>query len=363
MTGKLKSLFPMIRTREEILKEIRENRKLSYIFDSWEEKRRQEYLDTCSGVKGVKLLYDSFFKAIVDPERDPERLSGLLTLILEKKVRVVSVLPHEGGRITPRTLVVMDIIVQLRDGSLTTVEVQRYGYAFPGQRAACYSADMLLRQYRRKRDEAAEKKKRMSYKAIRPVYTIVLYEQSPGEFARFPHKYIHRFSQRSDTGLEMELLEKYVFIALDNFKNIIQNRGIRNRLEAWLAFLCMDEPEWILRIIEKYPRFRVMYEEVYEMCRNLERVMEMYSKELLELDEGTVQYMIDEMQEHINEQAEQLSEQAEQLKGKDEQLSEQAEQLKEQAEQLKHAYAQMDEMRRQLQELGALKEYTGVIER
>ena len=40
------------------------------------------------------------------------------------------------------------------------------------------------------------------------------------------------------------------------------------------------------------------------MCRKLEKVMEMYFKELLELDEGTGKYMIDEMREHINEQAE-----------------------------------------------------------
>ena len=33
------------------------------------------------------------------------------------------------------------------------------------------------------------------------------------------------------------------------------------------------------------------------MCRNTEKVMNMFSKELRELDRNTVQYMIDEMQE------------------------------------------------------------------
>ena len=45
-----------------------------------------------------------------------------------------------------------------------------------------------------------------------------------------------------------------------------------------------------------------MYEEVYEICQNVESVMEMFSKELLELDRHTVQYMIDEMQNTIDAQ-------------------------------------------------------------
>ena len=51
-----------------------------------------------------------------------------------------------------------------------------------------------------------------------------------------------------------------------------------------------------------------MYEEIYVMCRNVEKVMEMFSKELLELDKNTVQYMIDEMQETIDNQQSQLKE-------------------------------------------------------
>ena len=90
-------------------------------------------------------------------------------------------------------------------------------------------------------------------------------------------------------------------------KEILQNRGIKSRLDAWLAFLALDGPEWIEAVIAAYPEFRTMYEEAYEMCRNLERVMEMYSKELQELDRNTVQYMIDEMQETINQQDAQLA--------------------------------------------------------
>ncbi len=76
------------------------------------------------------------------------------------------------------------------------------------------------------------------------------------------------------------LLEEYFFIPLDIMREILQNKGIRSKRDAWLAFLALDEPEWVEKVIRAYPEFRPMYGEVYEMCRNLERVMEMYSKEL-----------------------------------------------------------------------------------
>lgn len=47
----------------------------------------------------------------------------------------------------------------------------------------------------------------------------------------------------------------------------------------------------------------------YEFCQNIERMMEMFSKELLELDKNTVQLMIDEMQEEINQQQMKISQQ------------------------------------------------------
>ena len=64
-------------------------------------------------------------------------------------------------------------------------------------------------------------------------------------------------------------------------------------------FLSSDEPERIEELIIQYPKFKAMYEDIYEMCRNMEEVMSMYSKELQELDHNTVLYMIDEMQEEI----------------------------------------------------------------
>lgn len=280
--------------------------RLEELFQSWTAGQQEEFLDFCSGNRGVKILYDSFFKEILNPENAPERLNELLSLILRQQVKILQVLPNDSTRIADESsLVIMDIVVELEDHSIANVEVQKIGYLFAGQRSACYSADLLLRQYKRVK---GEKGKTFSYRDIKKVYTIGLYEKSPREFKDFPEDYIHRFSQKSDTGVEMELLQEYVYIPLDVFRDIVHNKGIRNKLEAWLEFLSTDSPEEIAELVEAYPGFRKLYAEVYGLCLNVERVMEMFSKELQELDRNTVQYMIDEMQEEIDEQRQKLDE-------------------------------------------------------
>ena len=313
-TSKLKQYFPMIREREDIKQEIYENPKLLEKYREWDEEQQEEFLDYCTGVKGVKILYDAFFKEIMNPENTPERLNELLSLLLGQSVTIKRVLPGDSTRLADeQSLLIMDILVELADTSLANVEVQKIGYRFPGQRSACYSSDLLLRQYKRVK---GEKKKAFSYKDIKSVYTIVFFETSIKEFHEYPQNYIHKFKQQSDTGLELELLQKYVFIPLDIFRIIYHNNvksngkngggNCWNRTEAWLTFLSTDEPEIIIELISQYPEFKEMYEEIYVMCQNVEKVMEMFSKELIQLDRNTVQYMIDEMQDTIDVQKEEL---------------------------------------------------------
>ena len=300
MTNNLRNFFPMIRTRRDLLEEIGDSSSLSDLFHSWSEEQREDFLDFCTGSKGVKILYDSFFKEIMNPETTPERLERLLSLILKQQVKIHTILPTDNSRIADESsLLVMDILIELEDGSLANIEVQKLGYKFPGQRCACYSADLLLRQYKRIR---GEKKKSFSYKDIKKVYTIVLFEKSGRIFHKFPDIYLHHMKQKSDTGLEIELLQEYIFIPLDIFQESLQNKGIKNDLDAWLAFLSTDNPEWIEGLIRNYPEFIPMYTDIYELCRNTEKVMELYSKELSLLDKNTVQLMIDEMQDTIDGQ-------------------------------------------------------------
>ena len=67
-----------------------------------------------------------------------------------------------------------------------------------------------------------------------------------------------------------------MFIPLDIFRETHHN--IDNKTEAWLTFLSTDSPEIIIKLINKYPQFREMYDEIYTMCSNVEKVMEGFAK-------------------------------------------------------------------------------------
>ena len=301
----------MLWERNELLEKIQSSRELSTIFYKWTPEQQEYFIEICTGVRGIKLLYDGFFKEIMNAEYTPERLDEFLSLLLKMKVRVHAVLPNDSTRIADESsLLITDIVVELEDGSLANVEIQKIGYNFPGQRSACYSADMLLRQYKRIR---SLKKKKFHYRDVKDVYIIVLFEQSTSEFHKFPHDYRHYFEQKSDTGLELSLLQKFLFVPLDIFLRNPQNRSITSKLDAWLLFFSSDDPEDIIRIITEYPEFQAMYEQAYQMCRNLEDVMGFFSEELRIMDRNTVQYMIDEMQDTIDAQQADLAAAKEQL--------------------------------------------------
>ncbi len=336
----LQQYFPMIRARYEVMNIIQGNPSLNAIFQSWESEQQQEFLDFCTGERGLKILYDSFFKEIFNPEYCPQRLESLLSTILKQSVKILQVLPNDSTRIGDETsLLITDIVVELADHSIANVEIQKIGYHFPGQRSACYSADLLLRQYKRLKNK---KQKKFNYKDVQNVYTIIFFEKSTMGFHDFPETYLHYFTQKSDTGLELNLLQEYYFIPLDIYRKHIQNKGITTELDAWLTFLTVDEPEMILKLIETFPAFKEMYQDIYELCRNIEGVMNMFSKELLELDRNTVQYMIDEMQNEINEKKKLLDETKKQLDESQKQLHDSQKQLNESQKQLHDSRKRLD---------------------
>ena len=60
-------------------------------------------------------------------------------------------------------------------------------------------------------------------------------EYSTREFHAHPETYIHRSHQVFDSGLDMDMLQEYIYVALDIFKTLVDDP--QNELEAWLAFL------------------------------------------------------------------------------------------------------------------------------
>ena len=168
---------------------------------------QNEFLDFCTGVKGIKIMYDFMIKEILNPENTPERVNELLTLLLGQRVRIVDVLPNDGTRLADEsTLLITDMVVQLEDGSIANLEIQKIGYYFPGERSACYSADLLLRQYKRVR---GIKGKRFSYRDIKQVYTIVLFEKKVQQNSRnFPIIISIVLCKNSDTGVNINFITR-----------------------------------------------------------------------------------------------------------------------------------------------------------
>ena len=73
----LRQYFPMLPTRMELRDRIEKSPELRVIFYSWKPERQEEFLDFCTGERGLKILYDCFFKEVFHPEYTPERLEGL----------------------------------------------------------------------------------------------------------------------------------------------------------------------------------------------------------------------------------------------------------------------------------------------
>ena len=327
-------IFGREKTRQQVMDEIMAEPDLYRQFQAFSPRLQNELVEFAMGVRGLNVTYDPVFKMVFNPETRRKRLETFLSLCMKEKVRILRVLPNESQRLTEEgSLLVMDILVQLRSGALVNVEIQRIGYSFPGARCACYSSDLLMRQYSQVREARRKSREHFNYRDIKGVYTIILIQQSTPEFCQYPEDYLHYFEQTSSTGLKLDLLQKYLLIPLDIFRESLHNRSrnldlagsrksrtgiFRNKLEAWLTFIASDKPEDIMNVVRAYPEFREPYREVFAFRYRQRELISMYSKALSILDANTVEYMVEEQRKEILKLTEALTEA---LKDKDKALA------------------------------------------
>ncbi len=305
-------------TEEEVLRYLRQYPLLYGSYQSLNPGWRQHFMDFCRGKKSLPLTYDPFFKRIFHPDIHPDRLSRLVSSILGMTVRVVRILPSEDSMIDGGTLLIMDLLGELEDGSLINVEIQKQGYAFPAERISCYSSDLVMRQYARVK---GIKGRNFTYQDIKKVYVIVLFEKSPGEFHKIPCAYVHHGRTRFDTGLEMGLLQEYFLIALDVFRKFPYPKNISEQT-AWLSLLVTEDLKEAEKLIRDYPWLQEIYEEIAMLRRKPEEVLGMFSEALRILDQNTIKYMIEMQQKELEEKAAQLEEKDAQLRNKDATINE-----------------------------------------
>ena len=345
-------LFPMIeweklpaalqcrRLREDVMKDIEEEPEVLKVFRKMKPEHQEALVQFCMGNRGLNVLYDPFFKKLfLEGEAGLKRLERLLSLIMGQKITIVR---DEHLEVTRRSedasVMIMDLVVKLEDGSYVNLEVQRRTHDFPFKRAECYSADILVHQYdelkREQREAEPDKIVRFDYNSMRPVYVIVLMNSASRKFNAYPDHYIHKSNGKVkfDTGLEEEALQKYIMVSLDIFRKMEHNE--LTELEAWMYFLASDKPEDIRRVIEAYPEFEMLYQEIIRFQYNPKELMAMVPEAIRMMDEGSYQLMIDRMQAQLDTQAGQIEAQAGQIEEQAGQIEAQAGQIEAQAGQI-----------------------------
>ena len=301
----IKQLFPS-RTKDECLMELKKNPSVYRTYLNWPDKWKSRFLEFMEGKKSLPLTYDPFFKKLFNPDVYPERLSRLVSSIIGTNVTVKCILSNEDSMLPSTSLLLLDIIVQLEDGSIANVEIQKIPYTFPGERMSCYSADLLLRQYTRVK---GEKGSTFTYQDLKTVYTIVMFENSPKECktADLADIYLHHGKAAFDTGIDLRLLQEYYVVALDVFQKSKYSKDI-NELNAWLSLLTATTMDDLAALISDYPWMEAICMDMSEYLYHPEEVVTMFSEALRKLDENTVNYMIDELKKERDEAVTALAE-------------------------------------------------------
>lgn len=308
--------FPM--SREDVLAEVVSDPKLRIPFWKLNQECRERFLEFLQGTKTLPVTYDPFFKAVFHPDVHPERLSSFISSLLGIQVKVKAILPSEDRLSDGDSLLIMDVLVELEDGSLTNVEIQKVPYAFPEGRMSCYSSDLVMRQYARVRGERG---KQFIYRDMKKVYTIIIFEKSTQVFHQIPQSYIHRGKTKFDTGLELSLLQEYCLVCLDVFREFPYAKD-KNEQTAWLSFLLTETVEEAEKLVSEYPWLEEIYRELAMLRRKPEEVLGMFSDALKIMDQNTVKYMIDEQQQVMNEQKQVMNEQQKKINEQKEELIE-----------------------------------------
>ena len=293
----LSNLFGAQISREEAFSLLQQDSETYEKFLTFPADEQENVLSFIQGQHGLKITLDTFFNHVLSPTNHPDRLESLLSCLLNQEVRIKTVLPREGNKlIEAGSLVIMDIIVELADGSITDIEMQKIGYLFPGERSSCYIADFIMRQYNRIK---SQKGKRFTYRDMKPVYLIVLTEKSSAEFKAVSPHFMHREQISYDSNANVQSLSNILYVSLDTFHQVVQN--IDTKLQAWLTFLSSAEPTDILKLVATYPEFKEYYKDIVAFRKKPKELISMYSEALAILDHNTELYMINELQNTVKE--------------------------------------------------------------
>ncbi|MDE6639999.1 MAG: PD-(D/E)XK nuclease family transposase [Acetatifactor sp.] len=302
---------------QDAKKLIMQNKETYQRFLLFPDRVQQKLLTFIEAQRGMKITYDALFHKIMSPVLHPHRLESFLAELMGAEVHIEKVLPREGLPMADETgIIIMDILLQLSDGSRVNVEMQKLGLYFPGERSNCYAADAIMRQYSELKSKLKDK---FSYKMMKPFFLIILMEHSSAPFNKVSPHYIHNEQISYDSGAEVTSLIKTKYISLDTFRKYVHN--INNKLHAWLTFFSSDEPEDILKLVTANPEFCELYQEIAQFRTKPEELIYMYSEALAIADRNTIRLMIDDMQEELTSLTNQVAAKNDELAAKENELA------------------------------------------
>ena len=333
------------------------------------------YENFLKGKKSLPLLYDPFFKKIFNPVERGDRLSELVSCLLGQKVTVLEVFPNEDSQFLG-VMIIMDMVVMMSDGSIANIEIQKISYDFQAERISCYSADLVLRQYKMitgnreiggaGSDGGSMKgSSKPSYKDMRPVHTIILFENSSSSLISEVDKalYFHVGKTKFNTGIKIKLLQDYVLVSLDTFKKYRYSDIRKGRIEVtkydydrtqysekqvtekmkldrlkYLSLFVAETPVEIERLIEIFPDLESVRQDINEYLERPREVLNMFSEALRILDRNTAELMVDRMKDEMDE----LKVQKGKLEAQNGELEAQNGELEAQNEALKASFKEKD---------------------
>lgn len=207
-----------------------------------------------------------------------------------------------------------------------------------------------------------------SYKDMRKVHTIILFEDSNKSLISDMDKalYFHVGKTKFNTGIKIELLQDFVLVSLDTFRKyrysdikegrteitdydydssqnndaLVSEKMKRDRLK-FLSLFVAETPQEIDKLVETFPDLESVRHDINEYLERPGEVLSMFSEALRILDRNTVELMVDRMKDEIVDlkaQNDELTEQIDglqvQLQQKDE-LKEKNNELQEEVQRLK----------------------------
>ena len=291
-------------TQQEVVAKL-EHQGLLEQYGKLRDYERRLFLKFCTGQSMTLLTYDSIFKFIFQSDGSYQRLEHFLSAMLGFEVQVEEVLPLEGSRVVRNGGVLyLDIIAKTRDNRIINVEMQKYPYHFCGERESCYLADMIMRQYNQRVSEAKKADRDFRYKDMRPVYMIILLENSYYDFQRMKDCWRHDGKVCFNTGIQLNYLPFITYITLDNFRNIEHN--IDTEQKKWVYLFSADTPQQVSSAAAMSEEFFEIVRDVARFCMDVGEVFGMFSEALRIMDQNEEELMYAEAMEELSQTKEKL---------------------------------------------------------